>query len=285
MARPAPRYVSREKDTYWRLQLLEPGGPFYGERERLRGDLQRAGYKVKAHHLYRDLAKLWLHHTLEQACYDSCTDDEVRTFAIDRGLAPANAKLSRRTLIKRLRDKDMSPSFSRFIDLPPEIRTIVYELYMSDFTGKSLSCPTSTPITRVSRMLRSESLPLFYRTATFMFSFQTGVDGAAVIDSRHGIFLDALAKANLGFVRKMDMRVSTWRGRYYRIRITMNSAGSSFAISVKSVHHSDAYTTERAHATSQGLAKIFKDVTSREGQAKLTREDIPEIMNVFSLLR
>jgi len=62
----------------------------------------------------------------------------------------------------------------RFLDLPPELRDHIYEsavytgtLYPSTRRESSSNQATQPPITRASRQLRKESLPLFYSTNSF----------------------------------------------------------------------------------------------------------------------
>ncbi|TKA32525.1 hypothetical protein B0A50_01633 [Salinomyces thailandicus] len=75
-----------------------------------------------------------------------------------------------------------------FLDLPPELREIVFKHYMEDWSQQRLTCyrlpspsgkpfppewytkpipPHEPPITRVSSILRKESLPIFYERHRF----------------------------------------------------------------------------------------------------------------------
>lgn len=67
--------------------------------------------------------------------------------------------------VAALEAADEKRTFHRFTDLPPELRTHILELHFHTFGA--LSCPAQPPITRVSRLIREEALPLFYKTCTF----------------------------------------------------------------------------------------------------------------------
>lgn len=66
-------------------------------------------------------------------------------------------------LVDTLRKADENPEFSRFSDLPAELRNDIYKLAIADLNpeGLPLVRPASPNICRVSKQTRSESLPLF----------------------------------------------------------------------------------------------------------------------------
>lgn len=66
-------------------------------------------------------------------------------------------------LVDTPRKADENPEFSRFSDLPAELRNDIYKLAIADLNPKGLPLvrPASPNICRVSKQTRSESLPLF----------------------------------------------------------------------------------------------------------------------------
>jgi hypothetical protein len=66
-------------------------------------------------------------------------------------------------LVDTLKKADDNPEFSRFSELPAELRNKVYKLAVADLNPKGLPLvrPASPNICRVSKQTRSESLPLF----------------------------------------------------------------------------------------------------------------------------
>ncbi|KAK5718091.1 hypothetical protein LTR17_015879 [Elasticomyces elasticus] len=66
---------------------------------------------------------------------------------------------------------DHAPRFQRFLELPPELRTQIFEYYIAAFTLGGLHAPTMPPATRICRQLRNEVLPLFFTNCTFDIHF------------------------------------------------------------------------------------------------------------------
>ncbi|KAK4958331.1 hypothetical protein LTR10_004757 [Elasticomyces elasticus] len=66
---------------------------------------------------------------------------------------------------------DHAPQFHRFLELPPELRTQIYEYYIAPLTAERLHAPTMPPAARLCRQLRSEILPLFFAACTFDVHF------------------------------------------------------------------------------------------------------------------
>lgn len=84
---------------------------------------------------------------------------------------------------------DSKPTFSRFLDLPPEIRERIYELrYLDDIRlldipSYNISEIKEPSLTRVSKLVRKEALPIFYSTYCFAMSIlpTSGVTDHALI--------------------------------------------------------------------------------------------------------
>lgn len=73
---------------------------------------------------------------------------------------------SRSQAISDLEERDDNEVFTRFLDLPPELRNRVYEYYNAPFS-KGLVVPTQPPLARTCRIIRAEVLPVFYATHVF----------------------------------------------------------------------------------------------------------------------
>ena len=67
-----------------------------------------------------------------------------------------------------LEQADEGTTFHHFLDLPAELRSHVYAHYFSSLPR--LEQPVQPPISRVSRLVRQESLPIFYSTCTFVLN-------------------------------------------------------------------------------------------------------------------
>ena len=90
--------------------------------------------------------------------YEGRSVDELRAFCKARGL-PAKATTASR-LARALEKADDLATFPRFLDLPAEIRNIIYELHFHDF-DPFRGQHAQPPLTLASKQLRSEALPLF----------------------------------------------------------------------------------------------------------------------------
>lgn len=111
------------------------------------------------------------------AVYDKYTLRELRSMCVEKyhklpsGLRKARSA-ERATLVCYLNEEDEKDDvkFSRFTELPKELRLMVYEQHLWE-VEKSSYCRhgawSQPPITRVSRTLREESLPLFYESCIF----------------------------------------------------------------------------------------------------------------------
>lgn len=90
--------------------------------------------------------------------------------------------------IARVLDKaDDNATFTRFFDLPAELRTRVYELHFSDY--QIASKHRQPPLTLVPRV-REEALPSFYGCATFSWGLSVRPRPLGSNPSRFGFFFD-----------------------------------------------------------------------------------------------
>ena len=103
-------------------------------------------------------------HRRERGLLDYRQSDvsELRNFVEARGLAKMPKRTtSKKRLIQTLEDADDQMSFGHFMDLPPELRVSIYNLHLQSL--KKPNFAAQPPITKVSKTIRQETLPLFYR--------------------------------------------------------------------------------------------------------------------------
>lgn len=121
--------------------------------------------------------------------YDRCTAEELRTFCTSRGLeCPKKARTIsqvaefRKTCTDRLENLDDNGClFARFLDLPPELRVRIYQWYKSSLVLNYISGYRGgrpPPITAVSRLVQTESLPVFCELFDFDYERERGPNGA-----------------------------------------------------------------------------------------------------------
>lgn len=111
--------------------------------------------------------------------YKRYTTNDLHQFLRDRNVLPGNGDwtISRANVIKLLEVADNNLRFVRFMELPPEIRSIIYDYAMNTNTvaaierpDTSLLIPDLPALSHVSRLIRIESLDRFYKTKRFPLS-------------------------------------------------------------------------------------------------------------------
>ncbi|CZT17395.1 uncharacterized protein RCC_03229 [Ramularia collo-cygni] len=150
------------RPAYWKLipyaSLPRPQGTASALKIRLRA----LGVYVKISATAKRCEKLL--HRFERGllAYEDLSTSQLTIFAHDRGL-PCQPEANQHTqLVKLLEKADDEQKFEKFLDLPAELRLMVYEFHLG-----SLEVPTwgnrvrPPPLCRVSSLLREEAMPLF----------------------------------------------------------------------------------------------------------------------------
>lgn len=124
-------------DDYWKLRS---NGTF--SRSELHLRLGERGFVYSPNAPNKRLRELLSRVERGLLCYDGCHTSELLRFCRDRGLKQtSNAKA---TVIQTLEEADEAFTFSRFMDLPSELRVRVYTVF---FRGLNLpTCPRPPPI-------------------------------------------------------------------------------------------------------------------------------------------
>ncbi|SMR64014.1 unnamed protein product [Zymoseptoria tritici ST99CH_3D1] len=110
-------------------------------------------------------------------CYDGDSVQELKQFVSQRGLvaALATSRVKKLELMDLLETADEDATFDRFSELPPELRTLIYELHFEFFLTfdnfGSINSASPPPITHVNSQIRQETMQLFYATCHFDFGF------------------------------------------------------------------------------------------------------------------
>ena len=136
-------------------------------------------------------------------------------------------------LIDTLRKADKNPKFSRFTDLPAELRNGIYKLVIADLNPKGLPLvrPPSPKICRVSKQIRSESLPLFLHSIeqNIIVSWvPVGTKShrrqkAVLCKKYHSYFENARKLGWLQHMRRFHFRVMKHREHSRRTRLDPNA--------------------------------------------------------------
>lgn len=272
------------RDEYWRLSQPCKWRIAGGWKAKYQNLLQSLGYKLNKSLTLDGLHELFLHHRTAHVCYDACSDAELRAFATGRRLITAREKCSKHALVKKLMLADANPTFDRFIDLPAELRTIIYELYMSDFTREKLAEPTQPPLTRVSAILRKEGLPLFYDKCRFNFEFELLVDDSLILARKSQQYLAMLSDESISSMRELALSIEP---RFYsppsRLLIHQRLRTYAYACFHVSMGHTTAsvdiqdaragFSSAEQDRMQAGISGVVDRATGRKGNGKLTRDD------------
>lgn len=106
--------------------------------------------------------------------YRACDRRELYNFILARrGPVPIKVRKTEQVYIDVLREMDKKAKFSHFMDLPPELRLMIYGhvLAPEPVTGEPIPIDTqddpNLSILRVSKQVHTEALDVLYRNGTF----------------------------------------------------------------------------------------------------------------------
>lgn len=202
---------------YWRLN------EDYGSTTNMRSKIRERGYVTEVKKLEKgDLVKLLQRQDRGLPCYDRCSDKELKRFTTARNLqcylesnkSEQMSKLLRDLAIQTLTEADDNPSFNKFMDLPPELRIRIYEYYNREFPD-ALYFPTKPPLSRISRQVRQEMLPVFFSTHEFTLSLVRHRSDTTVFrpSDQTYIWLSQLSPADVAEISRLNIFVSDRRNR------------------------------------------------------------------------
>ncbi|KAF2770070.1 hypothetical protein EJ03DRAFT_79388 [Teratosphaeria nubilosa] len=222
---------AHEHDNYWRLHE-QPG---LGD-DFTRAELQRQlNETCGADHTYG--TRVYKSAILDQIsrirrgqlCYHHLSEQTLLHFLDARHLecgktaVPAQFNLTsdkqKARLIRTLQNADDRPTFHFFLQLTPELRNAVYELYLAPLVEHPVHSPTWPPLARVNRQLRDEVMTLFLHEAVFSVQFNEGIMRYAYAGG-YASCLIARGQTCLFFSGKS----ANWISRIRRFRICTRSA-------------------------------------------------------------
>lgn len=237
----------------------------------------------------REVMARKLRHYEAGACnYTTWITVELVKAVTDRDIVKRNAsRFEKDDLMHILFSADAKRTFPRFTELPPELRVDVYEVHMARFTRTPLSCPTDPPITRASRLLRIEALPVFYKTCTFRLEIETGPAKKTNptpmrFHKATAKFLKACTPEKIAWLKKLDLAFSlgpsTQCGKFLvgNGTLEISATGGSwhfefppFSLGLRSLR-SDVI--ERV--AKEDVQGVMDEVAKRQSPLKLTLADL-----------
>jgi hypothetical protein len=264
-------------DHYWQLREGYPAS-----KQHLTDILLHTGYEVKKSANKDELQSLVRRAWMGRLCYDKCSHLDLKQFAVARDLVDARKKPTKRWLADRLIAGDDNRSFMKIFDLPPELRRLIYEFYISDFNEDSLEEPTQPPLARTCRMMRNEVLPMFYSKCMFDLKFSTmpSHDTSNVrfrMDPSSFIWLATLAPGCIGDIRQLGIQfkdaafVLDYKTGAFWVDIDLN-AGSKLC----RTDSNDEMGKKEQQVRSE-VRKVLKKVFIRERGKRLTLQDLYDV--------
>jgi hypothetical protein len=121
------------------------------------------------------------------------------------------------SLVTALMAADKEKKFFKLFELPAELRKAIYSYYICDFgttedrsedgntSKEALVTPAQPPLTKVSRQVRKETLPIFYDSCNFRIQFKTYKSQARLLPEDKSLhFLTHLSPDNLLSIRSLE---------------------------------------------------------------------------------
>lgn len=200
-------------DDYWKLDD-------YGKHtaKQMKALLDQRGYYNGS---LTDKAKLRLclrRADLGLMSYQNCTNDELRKLiAMRKTDNSTHHEGQREYLLRYLHGMDEQPEFHRFVDLPAELRNKVYAYYFAEFR-QPIYAPSQPPLSMTCRLIRQETLRMFYSMCTFEVRLFRVIRGGGrresrdlTMDSSQLLFIRSIAPEHVAAIRHLSFSVGLKR--------------------------------------------------------------------------
>ena len=123
----------------------------------------RKGELVSILQRYRDRKLLRYHHCTDAELYKSIHDRGLKTYSLmERPRTKRKlCNRDRKPLVSVLEAADEELRFDKFLELPIELRCLVYEYYLAP-CGRTIECSELPRLADASPLIRREFLPVFF---------------------------------------------------------------------------------------------------------------------------
>lgn len=273
---------NNDPDHYWKLETVA-----YLKDARL----QEEFYRLK---LYRNprlnrQRKVELYARAQRGFlpYDIYSLFELKGFAKSRKISLPHGRLSASVLIQQLERADDNATFSRFSDLPPELRQVVFEWYFVSISQEFPLLTFKQPhVTMVSRLFRKEALPLFYRLCTFELEIMTCQSfpqdlyrvkkrPACVFEGHSYDFIENISMVDIQLINRLAITVQLFSFQQY-VRLVLDFEGEcSVSVQNASIRPGDEWMPRRL---ADKLGFVVRRVAEREGIHKLKKADVGRLL-------
>jgi hypothetical protein len=212
--------------------------------------------------------------------YEGYQISELRSFCRQRKLAVPNLWRARKMqLVEALEQADEVMKFQKLFDLPPELRVLIYTTYFDSLP--KLEEPIQPPVCKVSRIIRQESLPIFFKTCTFTLSnIFASYATSAYINNRgrklgktKGRLFDAIEDGHLQTLRSLAVQ---YDGNFGYQRLLWSKGQPSVKITTLRGEASDDHSRP-----SRNLARYLETTRTRPEGNNLLKADIHQLRELM----
>ncbi|CZT19156.1 uncharacterized protein RCC_05002 [Ramularia collo-cygni] len=239
---------------------------------------------------------------------------ELRQFCAQRSL-PGVHGLKKVELVKLLEAEDEEASFPRFLELPAELRVLVYGFSFNVVKGEEVQGFRQSPlgirlvpppVTAASKMLRKESLPLYHTTAGLyiraIYQRSDAVSSHRAVSWPNDYKLDLHRMTTSLFknvpilalqsIRTIYFRIDVGRNDDFRSEITWEIALPTARTpcglkNLRRENSNDPLGANELDEIEDGIRKVFNDkLNGRQGERLiLRRKDIYDLYKAFPVTR
>ncbi|KAK3702012.1 hypothetical protein LTR37_015126 [Vermiconidia calcicola] len=227
--------------------------------------------------------------------YENCSIKELKAICAQQRLQLSGSE-KKQDIVDRLELEDEAKTFNGFLDLPAELRNVIYSMHFDEF--EAMDIPFPPPITTVSKQLRQETLLLFFRSCIFAVDmWNPGV--------RYGMFeqrrMDAswatrqvftrLPASYLGSIRQLQIKapvLTQWGWRKTRWAVDLRTSDGTISVQpFERRYYDDAETLDQERhpgfreKVEGQLKQEFGAIAARHGEMKLKRADLGMLFWVF----
>lgn len=280
---------SSPSHSYWKL---DPGGPLRAKdlRELLR---ERNFATLKSTSVAR-LKTLYIRSQRGLLSYEGLPLHELKRFAAQRALpAVVGQKKTIKVLKAQLEMADEEATFDRFLDLPPELRCLIYAFHFESFPSDSAMrylrhvprLKRQPPISFSCREVRREALPLFYGSCELEVKVNIPFGDVKMpffkaLDDTSAAFIKSTTTSNFARIRFLHLCFGSCR-----VGLMLDFTNEKDPIQVTFQHYTLKTRLDRILKNRKArmvlklprLRKIAIDIAARDGPLRLRKTDLKEL--------
>ena len=229
--------------------------------------------------------------------YRSCVVKELRQFIRARNIDLPKGCVRKGSLIETLEEADDEVKFTKFFDLPAELRNNIYGQYFERL-GDLPQLPHQPPLLLASSAVRAEALPLYYQHSTFTLGFLTNrrtediLSGRRMRPLRTSVHKDtqALLKriSDQDFVSIRQLRLQVWKPKLNAIGAivplatwTADLSGSAALVFSQACQEHRSKTWDPLlKSVGEALERALSEIRARPGAHKISKVDVYALMDV-----